>query len=67
MNLQILEVYIESAIMLDNLTNPSNAELLQSIQKYFPEIEVSIEMLDNYYLPETQDKLAMLKAWNISY
>lgn len=67
MKLQILEVYIESAIMLEELKNPTYEQIAESINKYFPNVEVTADQIESFYLPETQDKLALAKAWNLFY
>lgn len=66
MNPQILEVYIEVAVMLGNLKEPSYEDLKDALNRYC-QIEVTIQELENFFLPETQDKLAQMKSWGINY
>jgi hypothetical protein len=63
---ELLEVYIETSVMLADLQDPSFEEISQSIKTYF-NIEVTVDEIANFYLPEVQDKLAQMKAWGINY
>jgi hypothetical protein len=63
---ELLEVYIETSVMLADLQDPSFEEISQSIKTYF-NIEVTADEIANFYLPEVQDKLAQMKAWGINY
>jgi hypothetical protein len=63
---ELLEVYIETSVMLADLKDPSFEEISQSIKTYF-NIEVTADEIANFYLPEVQDKLAQMKAWGINY
>lgn len=63
---ELLEMYIDVTETLANLDNPSLEELKHALDLYF-NVEVSIEELYHFYLPEVQDRLAHMKAWGINY
>lgn len=66
MKIEILKMYIDTAVMLSDLKDPSYEEICYSIKKHF-NVDVTVEELENFYLSEVQDKLAQLKAWGINY
>lgn len=63
---ELLEVYIDSAIMLADLKNPTHQEISDSIQRNFG-ITVSVAEIENFYTFEVQDKIAQTKALGIYY
>ena len=63
---EILEIYIETSVMLADLKDPSYEEIAQSINTYF-KVEVTPQEIENFFLPEVQDKLAQMRAWGMNY
>lgn len=63
---ELLEMYIDVACMLEDLKDPSYEQICEAIKLHVG-IEVTIGELEEFYLPETQDRLAQIKSLGINY
>ena len=66
MRLDLLEMYIELSTLSAKVENPTLEQTQKNLKKYF-DIDISIEELQSFYLPETQDRLAQMKSWGMNY
>ena len=66
MRLDLLEMYIEISTLSAKVENPTLEQTQENLKKYF-DIDISIEELQSFYLPETQDRLAQMKSWGMNY
>ena len=66
MRLDLLEMYIELSTLSAKVESPTLEQIQENLKKYF-DIDISIEELQSFYLPETQDRLAQMKSWGINY
>ena len=66
MRLDLLEMYIEISTLSAKVESPTLEQIQENLKKYF-DIDISIEELQSFYLPETQDRLAQMKSWGINY
>jgi len=66
MRLDLLEMYIELSTLSAKVENPTLEQTQENLKKYF-DIDISIEELQSFYLPETQDRLAQMKSWGMNY
>ena len=66
MRLDLLEMYIEISTLSAKVENPTLEQIQKNLKRYF-DIDISIEELQSFYLPETQDRLAQMKSWGMNY
>lgn len=63
---ELLEMYIDVACMLEDLKDPSYEQISEAIKLHHG-IEVTVSEIEEFYLPETQEKLAQIRFLGINY